>query len=428
MSATLRDNPHRYELANELHARPFPVLRAPGHAVFLAIKRPDDAAGRDRAADRAHLLALLDRFGAAHPRDGATHFFGDLGRHKLKWECHTEFVTYTVFSDGVMPVPFDGSAFNVFPDDWLADAPGERISSVLVRVELLGSEDEIPGRTLEWFDAASVAVSRVLDGSAIVASDFRIDSRGHTRMAIFADPGTGMRRLGRIVQRALEIETYKTMAMLGLPMTREVSARLTVLDGRLSALVAEMTRRESDSDATLAQLLDISAEVEHLLARHAFRFGATAAYEAIVLQRIGVLREERFRGRQTFEEFMTRRFDPAMRTVRATENRLERMAERARQAGSLLRTRVDVERSAENQALLASMDRRADLQLRLQRTVEGLSVVAISYYGVNLAVYLVEPFAAAMEIDKLWLTAGVTPVVVGLVWLVVRRIRRSVAH
>ena len=105
------------------------------------------------------------------------------------------------------------------------------------------------------------------------------------------------------------------------------------------------------------------------------------------------MREERFEGRQSFGEFMMRRFDPAMRTVKSAERRLQAMAERAIRAGNLLRTRVDVERSAQNQDLLASMDRRADAQLRLQRTVEGLSVVAISYYAVNLVRYMAYPFA-----------------------------------
>ena len=127
------------------------------------------------------------------------------------------------------------------------------------------------------------------------------------------------------------------------------------------------------------------------MAQSSFRFGATGAYEAIVNQRIEVLREDRFQGRQTFAEFMMRRFDPAMRTVKATERRLQTMAERAIRAGDLLRTRVDVERSAQNQKLLESMDKRADLQLRLQKTVEGLSVVAISYYAVNLVLYMVQP-------------------------------------
>ena len=157
----------------------------------------------------------------------------------------------------------------------------------------------------------------------------------------------------------------------------------------------------------------------------AFRFGATWAYQAIVDQRIAVLREERFKGRQTFYEFMMRRYDPAMRTVRSTETRLTTLVDRARRAGELLRTKVDVERSAQNQALLESMDKRADLQLRLQKTVEGLSVVAISYYAVSLVGYLAYPLAEVVGMTKGALTALITLPVVGAVWYLVHRIRRS---
>ncbi len=157
----------------------------------------------------------------------------------------------------------------------------------------------------------------------------------------------------------------------------------------------------------------------------AFRFGATWAYQAIVDQRIAVLREERFKGRQTFYEFMMRRYDPAMRTVRSTETRLTTLVDRARRAGELLRTKVDVERSAQNQALLESMDKRADLQLRLQKTVEGLSVVAISYYAVSLVGYLAYPLAELVGMTKGALTALITLPVVGAVWYLVHRIRRS---
>jgi uncharacterized membrane-anchored protein len=160
-------------------------------------------------------------------------------------------------------------------------------------------------------------------------------------------------------------------------------------------------------------------------AQVAFRFGATWAYQAIVDQRIAVLREERFKGRQTFYEFMMRRYDPAMRTVRSTETRLTTLVDRARRAGELLRTKVDVERSAQNQALLESMDKRADLQLRLQKTVEGLSVVAISYYAVSLVGYLFYPLAEVVGMTKGALTALITLPVVGAVWYLVHRIRRS---
>lgn len=426
MPAALADHPLRYRLVNELHARPFPALTAPCTAVFLAIKQPAQAETRDRDLDRAHLTALLDRHGTAHPQPGATHFSGAIGRAALKWESHTEFVTYSAFTPGLSARPFDPAEAEVFPDDWLARAPGLCVASVLIRVEML-PEDEagLLSRLDEWFVAESLAVARVVDGAAIVAGDFRIDPSGHMRFAVFVRPGTGTRRIGRIVQRLCEIETYRAMSMLGLVRARELTEALNGLDPRLSALVSGLEQGTRPPEAVLHDLLAITAELESLGLRHSFRFGATGAYEAIVTQRVAALREERLAGRQTFGEFMMRRYDPAMRTVKSAERRLEALAERAARAAELLRTRVDVDRSAENQKLLESMDRRADLALRLQHTVEGLSVVAISYYAVSLAAYVAAPLAEVAGLGKSGFLALLTPPVVLVVWLMVRRIRRS---
>ncbi|WP_414898150.1 DUF3422 family protein [Rhodovulum sp. YEN HP10] len=425
----IQDHPLRYALTNELHTRPFPSLQAPCHAAFLAIKPPLDAAIRDRDADRAHVIDLLDRFGAQHPRPGETHFFGQMGRHKLKWESHTEFATYTVFTPGVADQPFDPAAFEVFPDDWLEAAPGARLTSALIRIEQIrNGGTEIGAHIGEWFVPDSLSAAAILDGAAVMATDFRIDTGGHMRMAIFVQPEIGQRRIGRIVQRLTEVETYKAMSMLGLPRARQVNARLAELDPQLSALVGEMTGGQRQPEETLRNLLAVSAELESLLAQSAFRFSATTAYEALVHQRVEVLREERFQHRQTFQEFMMRRYDPSMRTVKASEAQLDSMTRRAVRAANLLRTQVDVERSAQNQKLLESMDRRADLQLRLQRTVEGLSVVAISYYAVSLVSYMIAPGAEALAVSKALATAVVTPVVVLVVWLMIRRLRKGMDH
>ncbi len=421
--AAIEDHPLRYALANELHARPFPRVQAPARAAFLAIKPVENGAGRDRDAEMAHLLELLDRYGAAHPQPGATHYFGQIGKHMLKWESHTEFVTYTIFGDGTAERPFDGSTFAMFPSEWLAKVPGQRVTSALIRVELQNDDEAILKSVADWFVPESLAISRVLDDELVVAGDFRIDEQGHMRFAIFAREGTGARRTGRIVQRLCEIETYKSMSMLGLSMVRELGPQLSQIDGRLTKLSEDMTGA-AQPDQVLKALLTTSAEVENIIAKTAYRFGATGAYETIVNQRIDVLREQRFLGRQTFAEFMMRRFDPAMRTVKSTESRLAAMSSRALRAGDLLRTRVDVERSAQNQELLTSMDKRADLQLRLQRTVEGLSVVAISYYAVNLVLYLLGPIEKLYGVSKPMLAAGATPIVLIAVWLMVRRIRK----
>lgn len=420
----IEDHPLRYKLANELHARPFPSMQAPSMAAYVAIKQPKNASSRDRLMDMVHLKALLDRHGAPHPQPGATHYYGPLGRHWLKWEQHTEFVTYTLFTEGLGTRAFDPAEFEPFPSDWLQDAPGERVTSILIRIDHWRDEDEINASLAEWFVPESLAVASVLDDAGVVAGDFRIDEHGHMRFAVFAASKTGERRVGRIVQRLCEIETYKSMSMLGFARVREMGPRLGELDSRLIELVSDMSEGASVAENTLSALLEISASLETVSAQASFRFGATGAYEAIVYQRIEALREARWFGRQTFSEFMLRRYEPAMRTVKSAERRLDMMCTRAVRAANLLRTRVDVERSAQNQKLLESMDRRSDVQLRLQRTVEGLSVVAISYYAVSLAAYLLYPLTTVLGISKGMLTAIVTIPVILLVWGLVRRLRK----
>ncbi len=422
----IQDHPLRYEMTNELHARPFSSLSAPSHAVYLALKKPDDAANRDRALDRAHLIDLLDRFDAPHPKPDATHFSCDLGRYKLKWELHTEFVTFTLFAGGLSKRPFDPAEFQVFPPDWLAQATGMRLTSALIRIEQMPEDqDEVPARIADSFVTESIAVSYTLDRQAVVAGDYRIDSAGHLRFVVFVKPGTGERRIGRTMQRLCEIETYKAMSMLAMPKAHNLSKHLAKLDVQVLELVGHIKNSSRSEEDVLNELLTISADLEEQMAHCSFRFSATRAYSAILSERVAAMREERFGGRQTFSEFMLRRFEPAMRTVLSAEEHLAAMSGRVMRASDLLRTRVEVDRSAQNQALLESMDKRADLQLRLQRTVEGLSVVAISYYAINLVTYAFYPTAQITGLSKPMLSAIATPFVVLAVWWVVRRIRKS---
>lgn len=417
------EHPLRYALVNELHARPSPRLEAPCTAVFVAIKEPHDAANRDRDRDVAHLAELCRRHGAPSPDPKAGHYAAQLGRRKLRWESHTEFVTYTAFARGLPIRPFDHSAGEIFPEDWQAAAPGKRVAAVMIQVDFLPDDPaEILPRLGEWFAADSLASVWVLEESAVVAGDFRIDPAGWMRFAVFVKPGTGSGRIGRIVQRLLELETYRSMSMLGLGRARELSEKLNALDPQLSDIVQGMDDSRPP-EAVLQDLLSVSTRLETAATQHSFRFGATAAYEAIVMDRVAALRETRFLGGQMLTEFMARRYAPAMRTVKSAEQRLGALLDRTERAGELLRTRVDVWRGAQNQEIMERMDRRADLQLRLQHTVEGLSVVAISYYAVGLLGYALYPLAHALDLDKAVLIAGLTPLAVLSVWFGMRRIR-----
>lgn len=421
------EHPLRYALVDELHARPSPRLMAPFTAVYLAFKEPRDAANRDRNRDTEHLAKFLARHDAPAPEVKAGHYRTKLGRHELRWESHTEFVTYAAFAPGVPARAFDPAEGDVFPDDWQHDAPGKRIAAVMVQVEVLpeNPEDIMP-KINQWFERDSTAAVWVVDQSAVVAGDFRIDDAGWMRFAVFVRPDVGPGRTGRIVQRLCELETYRAMSMLGLRRVRELSAQLNALEPKLNEIVAEMGSSTIGAETTLQSLLSVSAGLEAAATQHAFRFGATGAYESIVMDRIATLRETRFFGRQMLTEFMVRRYLPAMRTVKSAEKRLTAMLERSERAGELLRTRVDVERSQQNQSLMQRMDKRADLQLRLQHTVEGLSVFAISYYAVGLLSYALGPVAHELAIEKTLMIAVLTPVVVFLVWLSMNRIKARI--
>jgi uncharacterized membrane-anchored protein len=431
--SSLPDHPMRYALANELHARPFPVLEPPCKAIYIAIKQLERAAERDRSEDLSHLTALLDRYGAAHPAPTADHYFGKVGRGMLKWEMHTEFVTYTIFAAEPQADAFSPDLLNLFPRDWLAEAPGKIVTSCIVNVEAVAPEEreafmdrKFPG----WFVQETLSASAVADASAVVGADFQIDENGHCRFAVLTRPGVTPTRIGRIVQRVLEIETYKSMAMLTLPRAREVSRTVARLDSELADIANGMAQESEKAAEVLSRLLTMTAAIEALSSVTAFRFGAFEAYEAIVAQRIGALREARLGDRQLLGEFMMRRFDPAMRTCRSSRARLAELSSRAERAANLLRTRVDVANQEQNVEVLRQMDRRAALQLRLQETVEGLSVVAISYYAVNLAAGLLGPLGHEIGLDKTAVVALLTLPVVLAVWFMVRRLRQrlTVGH
>lgn len=425
MSLTgLEIHPERIALSNELHARPFPVLQAPSSAASIAIER--DLASPD--SDREHLIALMDRYGAAHPAPNASHHSADLGKVRLKWERHSEFATYTLFSDQVSEVPFSGDLFKFFPDEWRGKSPGRLLSSVLVRIEVAKTQAEVVKRVQkigpEWFFDEAMAAAFVLEKEAVIVGDFRLDEQGHIRFAVFQVGDTGGHRMGRIVQRLIEIETYKTMSMLTLPIARDVFARLSDLDRDLGKVVSGMTEETDNSQQELNHLLDISSKVESFSAETAFRFTAAEAYSALVYSRVNVLREERLSGYQLFSEFMMRRFEPAMRTCRSASARLADISGRAARASRLLGTRVSVQVNDQNRKILETMDKRAALQLRLQETVEGLSVVAISYYAVSLLVKFLYPLGKQVGLTESWVGAIVVAPVVLTVWMMVRNIRK----
>lgn len=423
----------REPMIRELHSRPFLKLKAPCRLAFLALKPEEDGTHTPHSA-REQLLAFLDRFGVAHPKDGAVYYFVDLGGMILKWENHSEFATYTLFSYQPKPATLSAHSFATdlhahFAVDWLEAFPARIVSSISVRIELAKTKKVLEALMSSvvhgWFGSpTSFAASYVTDGSAAVAADFDLDHNGQIRLAVLACDDIGPGRIGRVVQRFLEIETYRAMSMLSLPVARGVLARLRAIDDHLSRTVEKMADETESDKAALDELLQISTDLSLLSSQSAFRFSAGRAYETLVMQRLDLLREERIQGRQLFSEFMTRRYSPTMRTCESAQDQLNDLIERTAHASDLLGTRVSVTTAEQNRKLLAQMDKRAALQARLQETVEGLSVVAISYYAVSLLTYLLAPFAKLIHVDKTLMAATLVVPVAAVIWLSMHRIKR----
>lgn len=399
----------------EVHARPHPLIEAPRVLVQLSFMTEAGS-----AVDHAVLAELARRQGAAAPGRQARHYAMKWGKGTLRWERHTEFSTY-LWEGPLAEEP--GRALDESPFGNGFSPPGTVISGIRLEIRKWSRETE---KLVDGFDPESLCFSLVDNAQAAAATDFRQDGDGLTRMLVL-DKGMSAARTGALAQRLLEIETYRTLCMLGLPLAQALSPRLRRIEDRLAELTSRMRAAgERDDQALLSELTELAAGLEADAAGSLYRFGASRAYHGIVEERLAALAEEAMPGSDSWAGFLERRVAPAMRTCRSVEERQDNLSRKLARAADLLRTWIDVEVAGQNRDLLKSMNDRARLQLRLQQTVEGLSVAAVSYYVVGLVGYLAKgtsPFGTLLEPELV--TAAAVPIAVLAVWWLVRRIRRS---
>ncbi|MGE5545474.1 MAG: DUF3422 family protein [Solirubrobacterales bacterium] len=420
-SFTMREHGLRRPLAGEVHARPYEQVSAPVRATRIAMVHD----GVPCRVERTYLAELLAPHGCETPGEDTTWFSRDLGGLRLRWERHSEFSTYTFLRFDPFEAPFAATALDLVPGDWLARMPGAAITAVHVAVE---REPRAADDLAAQFDGNALVGARVMGGAAEAWTDFRLHADGFGRFLV-RDHCLTRGQTGRLIQRLFEIETYRMMALLAFPEAKRANAEMARIDAGLGGIVAELAKGAGDDRSLLDALTRLAADAERLDAETSFRLSAARAYHAIVGARIAELREERIPGVQTVAEFMDRRLAPAMKTCESAAERQLLLARRVSRAGDLLRTRVDIALEEKNRDLLHSMDRRAKLQLRLQETVEGLSVVAISYYLLGLIGYVGKGLkAAGLHIDSDILALASLPVILGAVALGVRRLRRAIGH
>lgn len=436
------NHPLRVPLAAEVHSRPFMRLSAPESLTHLAVYAHADTNVYSDISVMQHetLQAFCGHFGVAGPGVDAKYFFHDFGRFRLKWECHTEFATYTFAqsqeAEADITTAFERAPLTHIPQEWLLGLQGKIM--VAAHVVLDGRSkppEDLVAELRQVFDGNMLVGSHTLQGGEIW-TDFLIQSDGFSRFVV-RDVGLREQQAGRLIQRVLEIETYRMMALLGLPHALQAAPVLNQIEGELAMLTAAMVDAHLAGDETSATAADeeqallrnitgLAARIEKLSLDNSYRFSASQAYFRLVRARIDELLETRIEGVPTVGEFMDRRLAPAMNTCESMSRRQEALAGRIAHTNDLLRTRVGIVQEQQNRKILQSMNRRAAQQLRLQQAVEGLSVVAISYYLAGLFSYAGKAAkAAGVPINPEIATGLLLPVIAGAVWLGLRRIHKS---
>jgi len=423
------DDSLRLALHNEVHARPPPRIRLPAVIVHVAVLND----GISRADEHAHLCLLPGQHALPEEALNANFLRLRCGEFSLKWERHAEFTRYAL----VQPLPadaepgaqtLDGLALRV-AGDWLGRIPGRTIAAIkLIMIErTLTFAPSALTEAQAWFGPHAVVAS-TMGGHSLVVTDFCLRASGFEHMVVLAEPGTSQTRAGRVCQRLLELETYRLMALRGLPAAKALGATLAEVETSLADITARLEHRSASEAELLDDLISTAARIEHATAEHQYRFAATEAYHAIVQTRIDELHEGKVAGTQSLGEFMQRRLSPAIATVTATAQRLAALSQRIERASALLRTRVDIATEAQNQQLLAQLGEGQRTQLRMQATVEGLSLAAITYYVVSLLAYGFKALhhEGWLPVSLELAIGAAIPVVLLAVWQTTRRIHRKI--
>lgn len=421
------DYPDRRLLADEVHARPPEALKAPLDIDYMAILTTPD----QRAAQWAHALSLIERMGQPAPAPGTNYVSVMIGDQRIVLERHSEFIRCMSIGPPKHGPTFEGPSFAAFPAEWMPGFEGRLL--VATRVKLLRRYDfpaiEPERLSATHFNGNTIIGATLANGLASAFTDVRIHADGCGRLVVI-DEGLQPRQAGRMMQRLLEVDTYRMTALLAFPVARQLWPHIERGETDLAAIASGIAEGgTADEAALLERLMKLEASVQRLTSENHYRFSASAAYYDLVRTRIEDLREQRIEGLQTFKEFTERRLAPAMATCRTAATNLSLLSTRIAQTTQLLSTRVEVTLAEQNRTRLADLATRAKQQLQLQRTVEGLSVVALSYYVVGLIAYLFKGArAGGSPIDPDYAVAIAVPITLIVIGLGIRWISHRLRH
>lgn len=397
----------RQAAIDEVHARPASDILAPAIVMHVAFTCSPES-----------LKALFNDLIGEITDEVPRHAIGQVGNIETKIELHTEFTACTLIANNCA----DKSEIEQTYRRVLSAHNIKILSKCMVVV--VSSAKELA----KQIPFGKRVFGGMMRGSLQVQSTLKPDDWNTITYAVLPEKN-GPNELGRRIQRLYELETYRIMALIGLPMARRISARLTELEDELNALTSLLENGNDIGDLTdqelFKKLSQLSGQLDSSISETRFRFSASNAYFDIVDARMKTLTEVEHGDLQSISGFLRSRLEPARATIISVEHRQKILTEDISRALTLLRTRIDIELSQGNQALLKSLDGRHRQQLLLSQAVEGLSSIAITYYAVSLLSYFLKPIdkSGALPFSYMYIIALAVPAVLFTVWFAIRRLR-----
>ena len=414
-------------LSDELHARAFHDFDGAGRFIRFVFLIDHDAAS---FLDYVNAFLQAEESVPIAPESKFARV--EFDSYAFRFERHTEFLSLSfiqkgrVIRSGLLPEAFDPEAVGL-PLEWAKAAPATLFQAIWLEVGAKPPRAVNDAKMLATLDSRAVAANHFSDGAGQLHFAFDIDAAGFSRIALF-NSDISAKRMGRAVQRVVELETYRLLALLGFAAVRDNGKRLGEIEDAVGELTNELAEEIKLPDGKVENLLSTltaqAADLEEIYSKTSYRMAATKAYESIMADRISGLRLTRLIGFQGVRGFLNRRMTPALDSCHAFSERLAQLSARITRAGDLLQTQTEMIIQRQNRDLLTSMNSRAKAQLHLQQTVERLSIAAVTYYGVGLVGYLARPLPLeSWGFDLIVVKAAFVPVIAFLVWLAVRAVK-----
>ena len=427
-------HPLREQLTHELHARPFESLNTPLD-IFLFAKYTGEGVTHDECQ---HLANFCRAYKLPEPETESRHHRMHLEGELIRWERHGEFTTFSLFKEANTETPFAAEVSEALLQ-FMAQTEGEILVATHVSIREYDDYLHSVQAMQEYFQTESLVSANIASDEAQVWTDLQLHDSGYNRILLLDRNLVGL-KMGRVAQRLMDVSTYRNMALLALPIAQSAASQIAALDKTLSQLLDQLNDSAQDNaiqsnpqnpidvdTEMLTSLTDLSMKIQAISTQTQYRLSAADAYYALINSRIEELNETRVAGFQTIGEFLQRRLSPAMRTCHSVATRLDDLSSRTSRAVNLLRTRLDLTLEHQNHKLLGSMNKRVLVQMRLQETVEGLSIAAITYYFVGLVGYMAKSTKMVGLGISPELITGMSVIPIGLmVWYSIRKVKQRI--